>query len=104
MRHLKTYVALLRLQMFKATASLAAYVGNGNANGTFIYTGFKPRAILTKKATGPVGSWVWHDSRMGQSTGSGTSSGTDINPATANQVMESNSNLYGRLRRYRFFK
>ena len=48
--------------------------------------------FCTKKTTGPVGSWVWHDSRMGQSTGSGTSSGTDINPATANQVMESNSN------------
>ena len=29
---------------------------------------------------------------MGQSTGSGTSTGTDINPATANQVMESSSN------------
>ena len=70
-----------------------SYKGNGNANGTFIYTGFKPRAIFTKKVTGPVGSWVWHDSRMGQSTGSGTSSGTDINPATANQVIESNSNL-----------
>jgi len=69
-----------------------SYKGNGNANGTFVYTGFKPRAIFTKKINGPVGSWVWHDSRMGQSTGSGTSSGTDINPATANQVIESNSN------------
>jgi len=69
-----------------------SYKGNGNANGTFIYTGFKPRAILTKKINGPVGSWVWHDSRMGQSTGTGTSTGTDMNPATANQVMESSSN------------
>ena len=69
-----------------------SYKGNGNANGRFIATGFKPRAILTKRLTGAAGSWVWHDSRMGQSTGSGTSSGTDINPATANQVMESSSN------------
>ena len=68
------------------------YKGNGSTNGPFIYTGFKPRAILTKRLDGAAGSWVWHDSRMGQSTGSGTSSGTDINVASANQVMESNSN------------
>ena len=70
-----------------------SYKGNGNANGSFVYTGFKPRAIFTKKIDGAVGSWVWHDSRMGQSTGNGTSSGTDINVASANQVIESNSNL-----------
>jgi len=86
-----TYVAYCFTEV-QGYSKFGSYVGNGNANGTFIYTGFKPRAILTKKTNGPVGSWVWHDSRMGQSTGSGTSSGTDINPATANQVMESNSN------------
>jgi hypothetical protein len=68
------------------------YTGTGNADGPTIYTGFKPRVILTKRSDGAAGSWVWHDSRMGQSTGSGTSTGTDINAATANQVMESSSN------------
>jgi len=74
-------------------SKFGSYVGNGNANGPFIYTGFKPRAILTKRSTGAVGSWLWHDSRLGQSTGNGTSTGTDINVASANQVMESSTNL-----------
>jgi len=86
-----TYVAYCFTEV-QGYSKFGSYIGNGNANGTFIYTGFKPRAILTKKTNGPVGSWVWHDCRMGQSTGTGTSTGTDINPATANQVMESSSN------------
>ena len=87
-----TYVAYCFAEK-QGYSKFGSYIGNGNANGTFVYTGFKPRVIVTKKVTGSVGSWIWHDSRLGQSTGSGTSTGTDINPATANQVMESNSNL-----------
>ena len=35
------------------------YVGNGNANGTFVYTGFKPAFVMTK-STG-TGSWSLYD-------------------------------------------
>jgi hypothetical protein len=85
-----TYVAYVFSDM-QGFHKHGSYEGNNNANGAYVYLGFKPRAILIKGIDG-VASWVWHDSRMGQSTGSGTSSGTDINPATANQVMESASN------------
>ena len=36
------------------------YVGNGNANGSFIYTGFKP-AFLMIKDTGAAGNWFITD-------------------------------------------
>jgi|9_EtaG_2_1085328.scaffolds.fasta_scaffold00054_14 hypothetical protein len=31
---------------------VGSYYGNGNANGTFIYTGFKPAFVITKKTSG----------------------------------------------------
>jgi len=44
----------------------ASYVGNGNANGPFIYTGFKPAFVLIKKATGSVKSWnIMDNKRLG---------------------------------------
>ena len=36
------------------------YVGNGNANGAFVYTGFKP-AFLMIKDTGAAGNWFITD-------------------------------------------
>jgi len=36
------------------------YVGNGNADGTFVYTGFKPAFVLVKNASA-VESWVVYD-------------------------------------------
>ena len=42
------------------------YKGNGNSNGTFIYTGFKPAWVLIKETT-DVGAWRIYDSKRGQS-------------------------------------
>ena len=36
------------------------YEGNGNANGTFIYTGFRPRMLFIKRADG-TGNWECRD-------------------------------------------
>jgi hypothetical protein len=33
-------------------SKFGSYVGNGNADGTFTYTGFKPAFVLTKKSSG----------------------------------------------------
>jgi hypothetical protein len=33
--------------MYLAIASLVAYAGNGNADGTFVYSGFKPAFVMT---------------------------------------------------------
>ena len=38
------------------------YVGNGNADGTFVYTGFKPAWVMTKE-TGASGAWVMYDNK-----------------------------------------
>jgi hypothetical protein len=36
------------------------YVGNGNANGPFVYTGFKPAFVMTKR-TDSAGDWIITD-------------------------------------------
>jgi hypothetical protein len=37
------------------------YTGNGNVNGTFVYTGFRPAAVLTKSQV--VSDWRWYDNK-----------------------------------------
>jgi hypothetical protein len=39
-----------------------SYTGNGNADGPFIYTGFKPAFVITKSYSGYAGYWTTHDS------------------------------------------
>jgi len=39
-----------------------SYVGNGNANGAFVYTGFRPAWIIIK-ATDSTQSWWMHDNK-----------------------------------------
>jgi len=38
------------------------YTGNGNANGAFVYTGFKPAFVMVKR-TDSTGSWIINDRR-----------------------------------------
>ena len=44
-------------------SKFGSYVGNGNANGTFIYTGFKPAFVMIKKTTGTDGWWQIEDNK-----------------------------------------
>ena len=41
-------------------SSFGSYVGNGNADGPFIYTGFRPALVTTRRIDG-TGSWLPHD-------------------------------------------
>jgi len=41
-------------------SSMGSYTGNGNANGPFIYTGFRPAWFMTKR-TDAVGDWRIRD-------------------------------------------
>ena len=43
-------------------SKFGSYVGNGNANGAFIYTGFKPAFIMVKKANN-TGGWQLRDNK-----------------------------------------
>ena len=38
------------------------YTGNGNANGTFVYTGFKPAFVIFKRSSG-TGNWQLIDNK-----------------------------------------
>jgi hypothetical protein len=40
----------------KGFSKFGSYTGNGNADGTFVYTGFKPAYVLTKRTDG---SYIW---------------------------------------------
>jgi len=42
-------------------SKMGSYLGNGNTNGTFAYTGFKPAFTLFKKASSGTGEWFLLD-------------------------------------------
>jgi len=43
-------------------SKFGSYTGNGNADGTFVYTGFKPAWVMIKVTTGTKG-WHIHDTK-----------------------------------------
>ena len=45
-------------------SKFGSYVGNGSADGTFVYTGFKPAFVIVKKSSG-TGNWLVYDSTRG---------------------------------------
>ena len=58
-------------------SKFGSFSGNGNADGTFIYTGFKPAWLLAKKSSG-TGDWFLIDNKR-----------STINPT--NHQLEANS-------------
>ena len=64
----------------KGYSKFGSYTGNGNADGTFIYTGFKPAWIMTKRATGSSNEWYVYDNKR-----------TPTNPSLAYIVSNTNS-------------
>jgi hypothetical protein len=57
----RTYVAYVFSQVAGYSA-FGKYTGNDSANGTFIYTGFRPAFVLYKKANGTDG-WLIYDAK-----------------------------------------
>ena len=56
------YVAYI-FTPIKGFSKFGAYTGNGNADGAFVYTGFKPAWIMAKKSS-DSGSWhIWDNKR-----------------------------------------
>ena len=58
-------------------SKFGSYVGNGNANGPFIYTGFKPSWFMSKR-TDSTSDWIMWDNKR-----------SDINPCTERLVASS---------------
>ena len=53
----------------KGFSKFGSYVGNGNADGTFVYTGFKPSFVMLKSSSN-VTEWIMHDNdRLGYNGG-----------------------------------
>ena len=68
-----TYVAYVFAEK-QGFCKIGTYVGNGNTNGPFNYTGFKPAWLLTKKLTGAAESWFLNDNKRSLSGGFNTNS------------------------------
>jgi hypothetical protein len=52
----------------KGYSKFGKYIGNGNANGPFVYTGFKPAFVMIKiidTHNGQVAHWVMYDNKRG---------------------------------------
>ena len=58
----QTYVAYCFAEK-TGFSKFGSYIGNGNADGVFIYTGFKPAFVVTKKATGSADNWILLDNK-----------------------------------------
>ncbi len=42
-------------------SKIGSYTGNGNADGTFVYTGFRPAWIMVKQSSGGSTGWLIYD-------------------------------------------
>jgi len=74
-----TYIAYCFAEK-KGFSKFGSYIGNGNANGTFVYTGFKPAFVMIK-ATDLVKNWLTFDNlRLGYN---GTGTNKQLHPNTS---------------------
>tara|TARA_R110002072_G_scaffold48879_1_gene133522 strand:+ start:175 stop:1218 length:1044 start_codon:yes stop_codon:yes gene_type:complete len=65
-----TYIAYCFAEKQGYSKVGGSYTGNGNADGTFVYTGFKPSFILAKRTDATAG-WVLFDNKRIGYNGSG---------------------------------
>jgi hypothetical protein len=48
----------------KGFSKFGSYTGNGNADGTFVYTGFKPAFVIVKISSGTTNNWTIMDNKI----------------------------------------
>ncbi len=75
-----TYVAYLWSEK-QGFSKFGSYTGNGNADGTFIYTGFRPAWFLCKNTQDAGDNWILHDNK--RDTFNVTDNGLAPNDSTA---------------------
>jgi len=56
------YIAMVMTDV-QGFSKMGSYVGNGNANGPFVYTGFKPAFVLAKNITNSGYDWTIVDNK-----------------------------------------
>jgi hypothetical protein len=47
----------------KGYSKFGSYTGNASADGTFVYTGFKPAFLICKRSSGGTGNWQLFDNK-----------------------------------------
>mgnify|MGYP003651253071 CR=1 FL=1 len=57
----KTYIAYC-FNSVQSYSKFGSYTGNGNADGTFVYTGFKPAWVMVKR-TDSANDWCLYDNK-----------------------------------------
>ena len=57
-----TYIAYCFAEK-KGFSKFGSYKGNGNADGTFVYTGFKPALVIGKRSVGGTEDWFMFDNK-----------------------------------------
>ena len=67
-------------------SKIGSYTGNGNADGPFIYTGFRPAWIMIKRIDANGNSWRIHDSKRGSNGAINTLHANLTNAEDANNV------------------
>jgi len=53
----------------KGFSKFGSYTGNGSADGTFVYTGFKPAFVMIKRTSGGTDSWYIYDTARAETNG-----------------------------------
>ena len=61
-----TYIAYCFAEK-QGYSKFGSYIGNGNSDGNFIYTGFKPAFFLAKRMSNATESWVMFDNKRANS-------------------------------------
>jgi hypothetical protein len=60
----QTYIAYVWAGV-KGYSKFSSFIGNGNADGAFVYTGFRPAFVIIKRYN-TSGNWtLWDDKRLG---------------------------------------
>jgi len=60
----RTYIGYI-FSSVQGYSKIGLYTGNGNADGTFVYTGFKPAFVIYKRYDSGAYSWVLVDNKRG---------------------------------------
>jgi len=80
----------------KGYSKHGSYTGNGNTNGTFVYTGFKPAWVMIKRTDGSNGWFIMDNKRLGFNSGttnSATLGNVELNANTNRSEAEGNTNM-----------
>ena len=72
----------------KGYSKFGSYSGNGNADGTFVYTGFRPAFTILKKSSSSGNRWVINDSKRSPSNVVNKSLFADSNSADSTTSQE----------------